>query len=293
MFTSSAASPTKRLKKGQRLAVVIRGGWSKGSNIPCEILKLYKKLSNFNYENDYTIKVKDPADRLCIMEKVICVYNDEIDECRETLRGRDSMGFRIVGRPRSTFGEEFFFMTRHLVENPGYILISDYGLNQYLAMDDSPGQPPLSIATVAAKLALVLRLMDTYGVVLCGLRHQNGKQASVEGVPAQPESGRTAYLNFENPNLIDVQQFLIVGSKAKAESRPWNFLEDRALALDEQRISGKGSVAIFEGMTVRFAEKELAKDRYYGEEEWKRNAGILKKEYGVKLRERSFPKSHG
>jgi hypothetical protein len=110
-------------------------------------------------------------------------------------------------------------------------------------------------------------------------------------MPPQSRASKTGYVNVK-AGVRDIQQMFFISHDAQSHWRPWNYLEDRARALDERKISGPGSVALYEGMSVRFHENKLVKERYFSQDEWKKNAEILKMEYNVKFK-KNFPECHG
>ena len=157
--------------------------------------------------------VKNPGSRLAVQERIICVYKDEIDIVREATEKFNLTGFEFKHRERTTFGEEFEFMERKLVENPGFIVIADNGLNQFCWMDDVPGQPDPTPQAVTAKIAFALRCAAVHHTKLMGIRHQksDGPSVLVRGLPPSPKSASTGYVNFDPPpGMGDMQQLFFV-----------------------------------------------------------------------------------
>ena len=273
-----------------QLSVVVRWGWGEKANVFAEARAAVRRrcLEYLSGSFDPRIRVKSPGSRLPVMEKVICVYDDELSTCQKAVDGMNLFGFSFRTRKRQSFGEEMEFMERRLLENPGYIAICDNGLNQFLAMDDHPGQEILSTNTVTSHIAFMLRIAKKLGITMICVRHQKSDGSQVKGLPPQPSSAATGYVNT-NPSMKDMQQLFFFSAAAKSKWRPWNYLEDRARAYDERRDGGR--IGLYEGMTVRFGETQLVEARYSGPE-WNRNARALKEEYGITFKKR-FPKHHG
>jgi hypothetical protein len=248
--------------------------------------KAAKKLEYLAFRFDPTIEVKNPGARLPIMERVICVYEEELEVCLRATTGVNLYGFVFMTRRRSTFGEENAFMERELIDNPGYIIKSDYGLNQFLDMSRFPGQAQLTPSDVTARLAFALRSAKKLGVKILCVRHQKNTGAAVKGMPPQPESAATGFVHL-NPYLADMQQFFAFSADAKGTWPPSNVREDHGRVKSEQTVSGANSVALFEGMTVRFGESKLVKDRYCGLEH-----EAMSKSLGIRSK-KNYAKCHG
>ncbi len=274
-----------------QVTIASRWGWTKETDVFSEAKKAARRLKNLPGRIDPSVRVKDPGVRLPVIERLILPYEDELDACIAATKGMDLFGFEFRPRPRLlSYGEELEFVERELIENPGYIILADHGLLHFVDMADVPGQEHLSDNAVTAKTAFALRIAKKLGVVFMCVRHQLGVGSDVKGMPPQSEAAETGYVRLDPPTG-NMQQLFILGHKAKAHWRPWNFLEDRAKAEDEKRVSGADAVALFEGMSVRFGESKLVRDRYTGAE-WERNARILNKEYGINFK-KEFPKHHG
>ena len=253
------------------------------------------KKGYLDWPNDFGTAVKHPGYRLVVLQKVICCYEEEKKICQTAVAAAelDRRGWVVMTRPRATFGEEFNYMLWDMIENPGWIVIADHGLNQFCWMDDVPGQPDPIAEVVTAKAAFALRCATVRHTTLMCVRHQksDGPGVLVRNMPPIPQSEATGYVNFNPPpGMGDMQQLFFVSAQCKTRFRPWNRLEDKAFALDEQRRSGK--VALYEGLTVRFGEKVLMQDRFTGPEQ-NRNRAALKKEYPYLRFKKKGAKHHG
>lgn len=275
------------LKDCPQVSVVVRWGWSKRENVLRKARNAAKKLEYLSFGFDPAVKVKNTGVRLPVMERVICVYEDELETCLLATKGCNLYGFVFMTRQRSTFGEEFEFMEKNLIENPGFIIISDCGLNQFLAADDVPGQEQLSPNTVTAKMSWALRIAVTKGVKMFCIRHQKGTGSAVKGMPPQATSAATGFLTINPRYIQDMQQFFAFSADAKGTWPKQNFYEDRMRVQSEKKVSGEESIALFEGMAIRFGETDLVRVRYSGldHERCAREAGVKPK--------KNYAKCHG
>jgi hypothetical protein len=200
-------------------------------------------------------------------------------------------GWKMTVRRRSSLGQEQSFLEHGLIENPGWICICDHGLNQFTPFDDVPGLPNLTPLEVAPRVAFALRMCETTRTTILGVRQQKNDGAAVKGMPPQPTSANTGYVNL-NPPPGSVQQIFFISAKAKADWRSWNMLEDRARVLDEKAAGG--AYALYEGMCVRFGERStvLSADRFSGSE-WEKNRHQLMREYGIRIPRVKGAKHHG
>jgi hypothetical protein len=295
MFEPAALCP--------QVSVVSRWGWPKqaikeenedySDRIKRSTKAAAKRLGYgyLNFPNDFSVRVKTPGARVIVMQRVVCVYLEEEKDCRTALAAA-KLDWEVRVRPRASFGEEFSFML-NMIDNPGFIVIADHGLNQFCWMDDVPGQPDPTPEMVTARISFALRCAVRRKASLLAIRHQksDGEGVLVKGMPPVSTAAATGYVNFNPPpGMGDFQQIIFVGAHIKAKWRPWSSLEDKAFALDERRHGGV--VALYEGLTVRFGETQLMADRF-NTLEHVRNQNILKREYPFLRFKRKGAKHHG
>ena len=174
-------------------------------------------------------------------------------------------------------------MERRLIENPGYLCICDAGLIQVLPHDRVPGQSVFKPEDWTAKTVWMLRLGRHMNIKMLGVRHQDNIGSKIYGLPPLTTAAETAFLNVQKPKMKFVQQMMFFAADAKGKWPSWNHLEDRARAQSEQELSGEGSIAVFEGCSIRFNETKTTRERHCDKLEWQQNRKTLSQLYGVKL----------
>lgn len=211
-----------------------------------------------------------------LKERIVCVYASQLEACQQELAKYDNKGWVLKARPDGkSFGEDFMFMEHKLIENPGYLIISDPDLMHTLPTNRVPGAAKSTPEDFSANMAYALRGAKHFGITLFGFYQQYNGGAPCSGLGMETKWRKTAYHELNTEYYI--RNLFVISKDAKGSWRPVNYLEDRGRSISE--VANGGLVSLYTNYVLRYPQPAKQESRYRKSKEWQNEYNFLKENF--------------